>query len=72
MPKLNGIAFVKTIRQNEEFVAHKLVPVLMLTTEHTQERIQEGMAAGVSAWMVKPFLPERLLSVVQKMIGLEE
>ncbi len=40
----------------------------MLTTEASEEMKQKGRAAGATGWMVKPFDPNRLIEVVQKLV----
>jgi two-component system chemotaxis response regulator CheY len=40
----------------------------MLTTESQDAKKREGQAAGAKAWMLKPFNPPQLLSVVQKLV----
>jgi two-component system chemotaxis response regulator CheY len=65
MPKMDGITFVKEIKQRQEY---RFTPVLMLTTESQEARKQEGKAAGAKAWIVKPFRPEQLISAVEKLM----
>lgn len=65
MPNMDGITFVKTIKQNPEY---KFTPVLMLTTESETSRKLEGKAAGAKAWLVKPFQPPKFLSTISKLI----
>jgi len=65
MPNMDGISFVKAVKQMMSF---KFVPVIMLTTESQEAKKLEGQAAGAKAWVVKPFVPERLLSAVQKLV----
>ncbi|MGN6668352.1 MAG: response regulator [Trinickia sp.] len=65
MPNMDGISFVKKVK---EMPAYKFTPIVMLTTESAQESKQAGQAAGAKAWMVKPFNPPQLLSVVQKLV----
>jgi len=65
MPVMDGISFVKEIKQRPEY---KFVPILMLTTESQEARKLEGKAAGARAWIVKPFRPEQLLSAVEKLV----
>ena len=64
MPNMDGINFVKKVR---ELPNYKFTPIVMLTTESQDEKKREGQAAGAKAWMVKPFNPPQLLSVVQKL-----
>lgn len=64
MPNLDGISMVKKIK---EMPAYKFTPIVMLTTESEDEKKRQGQAAGAKAWMVKPFRPDQLLGVVQKL-----
>ncbi len=65
MPNMDGIEMVKQIKQ---MVEHKFTPIIMLTTEFGEEKKQEGKAAGVKAWVVKPFKPAQMLDAVSKLI----
>ena len=65
MPNLDGISFLKALRQNP---GYKFTPVIMLTTEAGEDKKKEGQAAGARAWVVKPFKPEQLLMAVSKLI----
>jgi len=65
MPNLDGIGLVKAIK---EMPAYKFTPIVMLTTESQETKKREGQAAGAKAWIVKPFKPDQLMSVVQKLV----
>jgi len=65
MPNMDGISLVKAIK---ELPAYKFTPIVMLTTESQEAKKKEGQAAGAKAWMLKPFQPPQLLSVVQKLV----
>jgi len=65
MPNMDGLTFVKTAKQ---LPAYKFTPIIMLTTETQQEKMNEGKAAGVKAWIVKPFQPAQLLAAVAQLI----
>lgn len=65
MPNLDGIGFVK---QMKTLPNYKFTPVIMLTTEGSDEKKQAGQMAGARAWVVKPFRPEQMLSAVAKLI----
>jgi two-component system chemotaxis response regulator CheY len=66
MPNMDGIQLVQELRG---LPAYRYVPLLILTTEATAERKQQGKNAGATGWLVKPFNPERLLAVVAKVLG---
>jgi len=65
MPKMDGIEFTRKLRAMPQY---KFVPIVLLTTESTPEKKQQGKAAGATAWIVKPFNPDQLLAVVKKVI----
>src|SRR3989344_4088435 len=52
MPNMDGIAFVKNVKQKPEY---KFTPVIMLTTETGDDRKNAGREAGAKAWLVQPF-----------------
>jgi len=66
MPNLDGIGLIKALREKPEF---RSTPILILTTESNDEKKAEGRQAGATGWIVKPFEPEKLLKVVQKVCG---
>lgn len=65
MPRMDGLTLIKQLRVHERF---KLTPILVLTTESSDEMKQAGRAAGATGWMVKPFDPARLLEVIGKVL----
>jgi len=65
MPNMDGISLVKAVK---ELPAYKFTPIVMLTTESQDSKKKEGQAAGAKAWVLKPFNPPQLLSVVQKLV----
>lgn len=66
MPNMNGIELIKAVRKTDKF---KAVPIIVLTTESEQSKQEAGKRAGATAWLVKPFTPEQLISTVQKVSG---
>lgn len=65
MPNMDGIELIKNVRATS---GYKFIPIVMLTTESQNEKKQEGKKAGASGWIVKPFKPPQILSVVQKLL----
>ncbi|KJU82405.1 chemotaxis protein CheY [Candidatus Magnetobacterium bavaricum] len=66
MPKIDGLDVIRGIRANP---AHKFVPIVMITTESSVSKRQEGRACGATGWIIKPFKQEQLLSVIKKLIS---
>lgn len=65
MPVMGGMALVKQLRAQPEY---RFTPILVLTTESSDERKNEGRTAGATGWIVKPFDPTRLLQVVKRLV----
>lgn len=65
MPVMDGMTLIRALRAQPAF---KFTPILMLTTESQQEKKMEGKSAGATGWIVKPFNPEQLLQVVNKVV----
>ncbi|MEZ8823921.1 response regulator [Vibrio amylolyticus] len=65
MPIMGGFDLVRAIRGKPQY---KFIPILMLTTETSTEKKQEGKSAGATGWLVKPFNPETLLKTLKRVI----
>jgi two-component system chemotaxis response regulator CheY len=65
MPRLDGLGLTKKLRETAAFAK---TPILILTTESSDQMKQAGRAAGATGWLVKPFDPNRLIEIIQKVI----
>jgi len=65
MPEMDGMEFVTAMKAMPDY---RFVPVIMLTTEWTDERKLQGRQAGAKAWFVKPFDPQKMLAAVARFI----
>ncbi|MDY6972639.1 MAG: response regulator [Thermodesulfobacteriota bacterium] len=65
MPRMNGLKFLQKIRSDDD---HASIPVIMLTTEGQEEDREKAMALGATAYIVKPFKPTQLLSILGKIL----
>lgn len=65
MPEMDGIELIRRVRA---LAAYRFTPILMLTTESQADKKSQGKAAGATGWIVKPFTPEGLVSVVQRIL----
>jgi two-component system chemotaxis response regulator CheY len=66
MPRGNGTDLVRAMKQTPAYAS---IPVVMLTAEAEKTRIQEMAALGVRGYVLKPFKPETLLKVVEKVLS---
>lgn len=64
MPNMDGLQFLSKVRSMEEF---KSVPVVMITTEGSQNKVMEAVQLGASGYVRKPFTAEQ---IKEKLTGL--
>jgi two-component system chemotaxis response regulator CheY len=65
MPRMDGVTLVKNLRGLPSYTS---TPILILTTESSDDMKSKGRAAGATGWLVKPFDPTKLLEVIRKVI----
>ena len=63
MPRLDGFGFIERVRALPRFLC---VPILVLTTESSQEKKNLARRAGATGWIVKPFDSVKLVDVVRR------
>ena len=66
MPNMDGLTMIRELRKQP---AQAGVPIIFLTTESDGEMKSQAKAAGATGWLVKPFVPEQLVKVAQKVLG---
>ena len=65
MPVLGGFELIPIIKALPEY---KDTPIIIITTEGTQDNVNQAMALGASDFIVKPFKPKELNDKVTKHI----
>ncbi len=65
MPEMTGIEFLRELKKTE---VHKNVPVILITTESSQARIEEAKALGAAGYVKKPFLPETIKKMLDEVL----
>lgn len=66
MPQLNGLDLARKIKADDRY---KSKPIIILTTESSNEMKMSGKEIGVTGWMVKPFSDEKLVKSLQMVLG---
>jgi len=57
MPNMDGITLIQKLRDKLDYMS---TPIMVLTTEWSQEMKTKGKQAGATSWIVKPFNTELL------------
>ena len=60
MPNMDGITLIRELRKLADY---QFKPILVLTTESGDAKKLEGKEAGATGWIVKPFVPAKLVEV---------
>lgn len=65
MPVMDGFEFIENVRQSQ--VSNRM-PILVLTTESHQDMKMRAKNAGATGWIVKPFVPEKLIDAINRVM----
>lgn len=65
MPEMDGIELIKEVRKLDEY---KRIPILFLTTESQVAKKMEAKEAGATGWIIKPFVPAKLIAALKKVL----
>jgi two-component system, chemotaxis family, chemotaxis protein CheY len=65
MPIMDGISLIEKVRVTPH---HNRVPIIMLTTESHTFFKDHARTAGATGWVVKPFVADKLLAVINKVL----
>lgn len=66
MPGMNGLELIGIMKQDEIF---KTIPVLVITTEGGQKRMDEFREKGAAGYIRKPFTPEEIRAKLHEILG---
>ncbi|MBQ0799531.1 MAG: response regulator [Porticoccaceae bacterium] len=65
MPNMDGLTLTRELRTLENY---KFLPILVLTTETDDSKKQMGREAGATGWIEKPFDPDKLLAIINRVL----
>jgi two-component system, chemotaxis family, chemotaxis protein CheY len=66
MPTMDGAQLIKILEADESLRA---IPVIVVSTDSTEQRIQTMLSLGAKGYVTKPFLPETLREQIEKVLG---
>lgn len=68
MPIMDGLKLVKRVRTDP---AHKDVPIIVITTESSEEDRQRALALGANAYITKPIQAPQVIAKVRELLKIE-
>ena len=66
MPDMNGLELLSHMKADEIL---KTIPVVVITTEGSQQRVREFMEGGAADYIRKPFTPEEIRNKLSRIMG---
>jgi two-component system chemotaxis response regulator CheY len=66
MPNMDGMELITVMKKDQLL---RSIPVVMVTAEGSEKRVQEAMKLGAKGYIKKPFLPEDIKNALTKIMG---
>lgn len=66
MPDMNGMELIQEMKKDEIL---KAIPVLVVTTEGSRQKVEEFIQRGAAGYVKKPFTPETIRTELTKILG---
>lgn len=66
MPDMNGMELISSMKGDEVL---KTIPVVVITTEGSQQRVKEFLDKGAADYIKKPFTPEEIRNKLTRIMG---
>ncbi len=66
MPVMNGLELIQAIKKDE---ISKDIPVVVISTEGNESKIQEFMDSGAAGYITKPFTAEAIRDLIVNILG---
>ncbi len=61
MPRMNGMQLISRLKSNPKYSD---IPIVVISTEGSEERIKELEELGISGYIRKPFRPEQIREIL--------
>jgi len=69
MPEMNGFELLQRLRE-DEFLRN--IPVIIISTESSEQHVRDAFDLGVKGFIKKPFLPEEVRKILYEVIGVSD
>jgi two-component system, chemotaxis family, chemotaxis protein CheY len=66
MPEMSGL---EMLRRLKAYSVYQDIPVIVVSTEGSEERIHEAVRCGARGFIKKPFLPEDFKKILHDVLG---
>jgi len=66
MPDINGLELINFVRNNSRY---QQIPIIIVSTERSEEDKKRGIALGATAYVTKPFKSVELQDTIKKTLA---
>ncbi len=66
MPDMDGLQLLEAMQADDDLQS---IPVVMITTEGSRQRVDQFMAKGAADYIKKPFTPEQVKKTLNRIMG---
>lgn len=66
MPNMNGLELITEMKKDHLLSS---IPIVVISTEGSEKRVQESMKMGASGYIKKPFQPEEVTMTLTRIMG---
>ena len=66
MPNMDGLRFLSEVRSDARW---KDLPVVVITTEGSEQKVMEAAKLGASAYLRKPFTTDQIKEKLEKLVS---
>jgi len=67
MPDVNGLELISFVKNNN---AYSHIPMIIVSTERSEEDRKRGLALGANAYITKPFKTEEIQETIRNLLKL--
>ena len=68
MPVMDGLTMIEHLKDQLEASGRQRIPIVMLTTENSSEKVVRAKKAGITGWIIKPPQRAQILGLVEKFL----
>lgn len=65
MPVMGGLEMIQELRKNKNY---DQIPIVLVTTEGSEKRLEELQKIGVNGYIQKPFYPEMIRNILSQIV----
>lgn len=65
MPEMGGMELLREVTGSEDY---KRIPLIFITTESSEARMEEAQKIGVAGYIKKPFVPEAIKDILYEVL----